>query len=337
MSGISLIGEICMLSSPNDRRLQRAFTLVELLVVIAIIGILIALLLPAIQSARAAARRTQCKNLIRQIALANLTYAEANRNILPPGIVGENTAAAAAFNGNERHSMLTLILPYIEESALYKSLDIVKAKTYSSPARTVNISAYICPDYPADPVATNTNINAASDGALTNYQGVGGAYLGTATSVTITSTHGNHPQNGLFGIKHKAAPLMTGGTRLSKVVDGLSKTLMLGEFVHRNYQNGIYNNFPGNIRPWVLGCNNNNKIGSYTYKIVANNNLNAVIERADGDNDDFNHLPFSSMHQTGAHFALGDGSTQYLTDDIELATLQGMASRNGSESVTFPK
>jgi prepilin-type N-terminal cleavage/methylation domain-containing protein len=320
--------------SVHDRATRRAFTLVELLVVIAIIGILIALLLPAIQAARASARRTQCKNQIRQLALANLTYAEANRNTLPPGIVGENTSTAAAYNGNERHSMFTFILPYIEETSLYKTLDIVKGKTYASPARYVKVAAYICPDYPEDPAPTGTGINDASDGALTNYQGVGGSYLGV-TAATVTSTHGNHPQNGLFTIKHKSAPLMTGGVRLARVADGLSKTLMLGEFVHRNYQKGKYNNFPGNIRPWVLGCNNNNKIGSYTYKIVAKYNLNAVIERVDGDNDDFNHMPFSSLHQTGAHFAMGDGSTQYLSDDIELIVLQGLASRNGGESVTL--
>ena len=97
---------------------SRAFTLVELLVVIAIIAMLVALLLPAVQAAREAARRTQCQNNLKQLGLGCLLYHDA-KIVYPPGHTGWGETAATDY----QHSWMTLILPYVEEQALY---DVVR-------------------------------------------------------------------------------------------------------------------------------------------------------------------------------------------------------------------
>jgi prepilin-type N-terminal cleavage/methylation domain-containing protein len=137
---------------------RSAFTLVELLVVIAIIGILVALLLPAIQAARAAARRTQCQSNIKQVGLALQNYHSA-RQIFPPGMQ-HNQPALAAGNLRHRPNWIMLILPYIEEQALYDSFhpdtwDLTK-QVYVSPSpapvgdanrdeRGTRIPSLLCP------------------------------------------------------------------------------------------------------------------------------------------------------------------------------------------------
>ena len=122
--------------SSNSNR-SRGFTLVELLVVIAIIGILVALLLPAIQAAREAARRSQCVNRMKQISLAALNY-ESAKKALPPASTPNNTTTQLAFmgpcpgtattpvptNGLAHHSFFTYILPYVEQQSLYDQIDL---------------------------------------------------------------------------------------------------------------------------------------------------------------------------------------------------------------------
>ena len=124
------------------------FTLVELLVVIAIIGILVALLLPAIQAAREAARRTQCTNKQKQLGLAFLNYESAKKQ-LPlaytpnyTGAIGSGpcpgtSKAGNATNGKPRHFVLTFILPYLEYQALYDQIDITSSTTTVPPTSTV--------------------------------------------------------------------------------------------------------------------------------------------------------------------------------------------------------
>src|SRR6218665_44955 len=159
----------------NLRTLRSAFTLVELLVVIAIIGILVALLLPAIQAARAAARRTECSNKLHQLAIASLNFADANQNCLPIGL-----------RATYEHSLFSYLLPYLEEASLYKRLDFTKGRmaTENEAARNTVVTAYVCPEYTDELVVPSaTAPSVAAVGALTMYLGVHGMIDASVTNV----------------------------------------------------------------------------------------------------------------------------------------------------------
>ena len=143
------------------RHARKAFTLVELLVVIAIIGILVALLLPAVQSAREAARRSQCLNNIRQIGIALMSYESANKR-LPNG--------STRYDGFSRNSWVTLILPYIEETGLYNQIDL------SIPLDEVNDNPDIIFNYHHIPFATFRCPSQEQIGLVNNWYGARGNY-----------------------------------------------------------------------------------------------------------------------------------------------------------------
>jgi prepilin-type N-terminal cleavage/methylation domain-containing protein len=327
----------------------RAFTLVELLVVIAIIGILIALLLPAIQAARAAARRNSCLNQIRQLGLACNVFNDANK-AFPPGAVGRG-----------RHAIFTYLLPYIEEKALFESLkpsiDAKSAAASQTAARETVISMYICPEWPGEKVTTGSS-KAEQNGAPATYQAVAGSISSkTLATDILKSTTGNITKNGMFTMAEPRDPAKfyrdTVGIKIRRVSDGLSKTFAIGEFAHRDYKGATtdYTNFPGNVRPWIAADNQgtidktqwdneiNNRdfvnIGYYGLKCIKDQPLNSIADRI-ADGVPFNNLPFSSFHTTGAHFVMGDGSAHFITEDIDFQTYLGLATINGGESTKLP-
>ena len=175
----------------NTTHLQRkGFTLVELLVVIAIIGILIAMLLPAVQAAREAARRMQCTNNLKQLGLAAHLYADSHNNQFPIA----NPAVS-------RHGLFTHLLPYLEQQAFYDQLDL-DGKTTSEPVelREVVVDAYVCPSFSEG--AMHEDSLSFRHGARTTYQGVGGSL--DASSIVSgeyipSSDFGSVPRNGVFG------------------------------------------------------------------------------------------------------------------------------------------
>ena len=150
----------------SSRTVPRGFTLVELLVVIAIIGVLIALLLPAVQAAREAARRMTCQNHLKQIALAINTYASANRGLLP-GIYATFHNSSNAFGGeiqsdalDDRYSFWwrATMLPFLDQQGLYDQLDLTQS--YRAPANRAGIQTivpvYQCPSTPGSPRRVDT-------------------------------------------------------------------------------------------------------------------------------------------------------------------------------------
>ena len=290
-----------------------AFTLVELLVVIAIIGILVALLLPAVQAARESARRTQCTNNLKQIGLAINNYATEDGS-LPVGNPGPDTPGDP-----EQHGLFTTILPYLEENTLYEGINFSLIPR-QEPSRFTAVSAYLCPSYSEPAVVESNTVNSYQLGALTTYQANGGAFVRNRQPYT-GSLEGNIPLNGPFGWGEKKR-------RVSQITDGLSKTFIMGEFVHVDrIPGGDYSTPPGNTRPWMMGGSAFK--ASYVFKVLEHP-PNSQIDRV-ADGVPFNHLPHGSFHPGITNFVFGDGSVRSIDDHIDLDIYQGFATIDGEE------
>lgn len=237
------------------RRRQAAFTLVELLVVIAIIGILVALLLPAVQAARAAARRSQCQNQLKQIGLACLNY-ESTNGALPPGSVGH------CDNDNARNCITTgwaiEILPYLEEQQTFDLFDFTRPKWYGSTgvndsgvsnakACETYLSAFVCPsDESTSEPLVELQGEAGRFFAPTSYRGVSGAVDRTVQTVNVWWDRINPGQNSQrreyrqFRGPLPAVSEVIGSkpVKLAQITDGMSKTALVGEHHTPNFFRG---------------------------------------------------------------------------------------------------
>jgi len=292
---------------------------VELLVVIAIIGVLVALLLPAVQSAREAARRMQCANNLKQIGLGLHNYADTYKGYFPIG------ALATGGSVNVSHGFFATILPFIEQQVIYDKLLNLNGNAEAEPHRHTVIGTYICPSWPHE--------NSYSAGAFTNYMGVGGAYpvpsLSSATT-TVADSAGAFPKNGIFGkVIASGTDKYSALRKMAGVTDGLSNTFAVGEFVHINPNDSG----TGNVRPWLYGALTTS--GLYAFKVVARAPLNAKVTR-DQDGHSFNYLPFGSFHPGGGHFLLGDGSVHFVSETIDFDLYKYLATCNGNEAVQLP-
>jgi prepilin-type N-terminal cleavage/methylation domain-containing protein/prepilin-type processing-associated H-X9-DG protein len=230
------------------RRASRGFTLIELLVVIAIIGVLIALLLPAVQQAREAARRSQCANNLKQLGLALHNY-EAAFKAFPPGVMHSHVPRSGTTGSSFGMNFLCMILPFTEDAALYDRLNMigrspgyVNESTGSSGwlngreiiARGV-VQVFRCPSSPQDlRFTSSTGTNPYEH--KSNYAGVSGAYpdvgfretriAPTYSNTASTSTYCGHVSGGGMLVPNKSI-------RIKDAVDGLSSTLLMVEMSNR--------------------------------------------------------------------------------------------------------
>ena len=295
---------------------RSAFTLVELLVVIAIIGLLVALLLPAVQAAREAARATQCKNNLKQIGLAIHLYHD-TLGVLPPG-----WAASGAPDGPNGWGWAARILPQMEQVPLHNQVrfDLRIMNPANEAARGVVIPTYICPTDPSaetvDVLLTPPIQTAPPDGPLhfhppephrfpfakSNYAGVFG---------TLEIAEAPSDGNGTFFHNSRL--------KLASISDGLSNTLIVGE---RSSVPGTIETFTGTMHyvqtslwPGVIP--------------EANDAFARVVGSTDHtpSHPDRHFDDFSSGHPSGTHFLLGDGSVQRVDNSIDLAVYQAMATR----------
>lgn len=308
-------------------RLTRGFTLIELLVVIAIIGILISLLLPAVQAAREAARRTTCKNNLHQIGLAFRVYDNTNK-CLPPSRLGGDQDAHFI-------STFFLTLPYLEEGNAVALFDTSKKYNTSTSnsgtgwsnqdVASMQMSVYRCPTMNLPREVPDPSPTCGESGAPGSYA----VCTGSDTTFFLTGVAGaiTPPHNG--AIIHP----YWGKTSIGKITsaDGTSKTLLVGEM---NY--GLKNYM------WSGGCKPSNTVKwgetrwAVGYPGITWGSSKGALNTTEVNPSlpyDPAYDSFRSDHGGGVNFAFCDGSVRFLGEGISPSILNAMATRAGGEAI----
>jgi prepilin-type N-terminal cleavage/methylation domain-containing protein len=308
------------------------FTLIELLVVIAIIAILIALLLPAVQQAREAARRTACKNNLKQIGLAMHNY-EGTYRILPNAHYGNPACGGSGNFEDDGFGWGVMILPFIEQTALYQQINpqgahgvlgdaTVFSRYYGSativPGGDTLLSVYRCPSsalpdkmpavwtIPGAPVSTAALYPRAIGYATCDYKVCGGS------------------NDGDFGLIHKSCE--GGGRRFRDVTDGLSNTVMAAESSYvtsnvsaANRANPAAWSASSRFLDWPLWMGSFG--GGQDETVRINGRYGSIINARAGINKMYlaiNDDNAFSYHIGGAQFVLADGSVRFITENISI-------------------
>jgi len=306
---------------------QGGFTLVELLVVIAIIGILVALLLPAIQASREAARRASCTNNLKQMGVAAQNCAATAKG-LPMGY-GRTLTHVTRPVSFVKEGLFTELLKYMEEEDAYSLLEfdyyLHGRQFYQDRARDVVVSSFVCPAWTEARVILSMPAGYEYQlGAVCTYTGVGGA-VREPDQELFASAFGQLPDNGAFTMTEElvGASLRLVGTRrtLRQITDGQSNSFLIGEFVHRNCLLGRYSeDLTGySVRPWYLSGFQD---APYTFKTLENA-PNSCMTRGLGV--DFNYLPLGSFHPGVTQFVLIDGSVHVIADEIDVEVYKDLA------------
>jgi prepilin-type N-terminal cleavage/methylation domain-containing protein/prepilin-type processing-associated H-X9-DG protein len=301
---------------------RRGFTLVELLVVIAIIGILVALLLPAVQVAREAARRTQCSNNLKQLGLALNTFHDTYR-VMHPSALTTGTLARRKLNipGTALHGWGMFVYPYIEQKALYDQYkwDQDWYSVGNKPVREQFVQALVCPTTP------NSN---RTDSATTS----GVAWVSSAADYSINSAvEATNLKN--LGLIDAGTSAKNGGPmgvdtawQFADVTDGLSTTISYSEDSGRpgNYHNTL------KVSGRITGASALDRDNDYNLHGIETKNFTSpgpCAINCSNDNE------FYSFHPRGMNVVMCDGSLRFLNQSMPFRIVAALVTRAGKENV----
>ncbi|MFO1095640.1 MAG: DUF1559 domain-containing protein [Planctomycetaceae bacterium] len=328
-----------------SKRQRSGFTLIELLVVIAIIAVLIALLLPAVQQAREAARRTQCRNNLKQMGLALHNY-ESSFNTFPPGYMGTTTNCAMIRNQvNPATGIVaqgwgwgTFILPFMDQANVYNAMNVNTTQLVCDPPAppTDNLAVgnpastqyvlpiFKCPTATDDPLFFDVN-TATGRHANSNYVAVCGIdFTGTLTAIgTLNPALYSVGFRGAFGDGSKFAPV-----KIRDETDGTSNTFLIGEAYRKDND--------ANYATWTTGVGGERRPGRW-FGMVADDQTACVVRQLQAtgtfavNGGSFN--AFASQHVGGAFFLLSDGAVRFISQNANQETISRLGTINDSQVV----
>ncbi len=317
------------MATPSQRSFRkRAFTLIELLVVIAIIAVLIALLLPAVQQAREAARRSQCKNNLKQAGLALHNYHDVY-NTFP---IGNNQALGG---GNWGQSFWVGLLPYLDQAPIYNQWNSEVPNSGYNYAANMNVVAgkmipvARCPSSPMGAYEFSPHNGPNPGPAVATYAGIAGAY---------PDPQGRAPAYGNGFSSTGGVLFYRSRIRMGDISDGSSNVMLIGEqsdwcvqtgttqqrIAIHSWPHGMFMGSPGSDRSFNCATVRYN-IG---YKQAeGGHNFNPCPTTGVCGNSGTNN-PIQSAHTGGAHVLLGDGTVHFLSSSLDMSILLNLATRD---------
>jgi len=305
-------------------QLKKGFTLIELLVVIAIIAVLVALLLPAVQQAREAARRSSCKNNLKQWGLALHNYHDTHRKF-PMGAMGFDNSATNPANNLSFHVRL---LPFIDQAPLYNQFNFslhynnTTGTPANRPNRDVTFSLLHCPSARQ----RDQKPSSSGEGFTVHYYGVAGAKGPRPAPATGNYPHygnvtGNHGGNSTSGLLHRNS-----NYAMRDALDGTSNTFIMGEISSKPQWSNSY-------RAWIQGASNNQPgVANYACKNIRNP-IGPAGWTSNNAGRLFSDVRFGSNHTGGTHFLFADGSVRFVSENIDFQTYQAAATKGEGETL----